>query len=210
MKLRNWTPYYVRCRLRNWTYYRRNQNKPWLTQDALAFLEGWLRPGDEVLEFGAGRSTIYFASRCAKVISFEDNEKWCRRVQGQIERLRLTNAEIRHRADDRYNYEVLQLPDRSVDVVLIDGNWVAGRSRMWPAINSLRKLRPGGIMVFDNINWYVPSGSRSPNSIRELQPEDPNHARTIEFLSLTKAWRRVWSTNGIWDTLILFCDPAGV
>jgi putative heme iron utilization protein len=46
-------------------------NWPWLTKEAILLLERLLRPDDIGLEFGSGRSTIWFAERVEKLISIE-------------------------------------------------------------------------------------------------------------------------------------------
>lgn len=60
-------------------------------------------------------------------------------------------------------------------------------------------LRPGGVLVLDNAETYLPTTSRSPwNSTAPATPE------WQRFVDLSADWRCVWTTNGVWDTAIWF------
>jgi len=62
------------------------------------------------------------------------------------------------------------------------------------------KIRPGGFLVFDNVNWYLPSDSRTPHS-RSLGDgvKDPQMQAATDVLA---AWSCTWLTNGVNDTAI--------
>jgi hypothetical protein len=49
---------------------------PWFTEGAKAWLEANILPTDKVLEFGGGRSTIFWASRAERVTSVEASPDW--------------------------------------------------------------------------------------------------------------------------------------
>jgi hypothetical protein len=42
---------------------------PWLTRQAVEILEDWLKPGYVGLEWGSGRSTLWFARRVSHLTS---------------------------------------------------------------------------------------------------------------------------------------------
>ncbi|MFO1490867.1 MAG: hypothetical protein U1F87_08170 [Kiritimatiellia bacterium] len=56
--------------------HHRHPEPPWLTRAANERLLALTGPRDTVLEFGAGRSTLFFARRCARVESVEHNAEW--------------------------------------------------------------------------------------------------------------------------------------
>ena len=78
------TPQYVVDRFRDKSYRRRHPDQPWLNRDAINVIDGWLRPGDSVLEFGAGRSTSWFATRVRHVVSFESSPSWIQTVTTEV------------------------------------------------------------------------------------------------------------------------------
>jgi hypothetical protein len=55
-----------------------------------------------------------------------------------------------------------EIPDLSLDFVLVDGIY-----RNFGALRSIAKIKPCGLIVDDNVNCFLPSRSRSPNSRTE-------------------------------------------
>ena len=49
---------------------------PWFASDSISWLEHNLRPDDSVLEFGGGRSTLFFLGRCNWVTTVETSPEW--------------------------------------------------------------------------------------------------------------------------------------
>ncbi len=49
---------------------------PWFTYSAIDFLKERLNNKLNILEFGSGNSTLFFAERVKKVISFEHSKDW--------------------------------------------------------------------------------------------------------------------------------------
>lgn len=60
---------------------RAHPDEPWITKQAVATLSSWLKPTDRGLEWGAGRSTAWFARRVAHVTSVESDPVWFERVR---------------------------------------------------------------------------------------------------------------------------------
>ena len=202
------TPRYVIDR--TWVMYwqRRYPGAPWLTARAVDILSEWLRPDDTVFEWGSGNSTVWFSERVARVVSVEHDNAWYTKVgmalqsraQARVER---HLVETREGDDDpsagRYVDMVATTPDDSIDTILVDG---IHRDRC--AIRSLAKIRPGGLLVLDNADWYIRTGSRTPGSKRTHEQRTPTWAR---FDSAVSSWRRIVTTNGVWDT-VLWVKPA--
>ena len=121
--------------------------------------------------------------------------------------MNISNADLRHcpdallEGDDGSSSDYVgvanEFADESVDFVLIDGI-----HRGAVAMHVTPKVRRGGLVVIDNVNWYLPSNSRSPAS-RTLD-DGPAEANWETFSRMTKDWRRIWTSSDVWDTLILF------
>jgi len=176
---------------------RRHPDDPWLTADAIAFLGQWVQPGDRCLEWGSGRSTWWLAARGASVATVEHDEAWAAAVlakpsgPGAIE--------LVHVAADREDDYVAAHPDLGgVDLALIDGIHREGC-----ALRAVTEVRPGGLLVVDNIERHLPSRSTSPEARGQQAPEPGWRA----FAEATEGWRRWWTTNGVTDTALWF-KPA--
>ena len=193
---RHWTPRYVAARIAEARYHRAYPDLPWLTTAANEILTHWLRPSDVGLEFGSGRSTLWLSSRMSRLTSVEHDEAWYRRVRAGLEEAGRTNVELLHAPKD-YLGVFGSIGDGSVDFVLVDG---MERDRC--ATEAIRVLRPGALLVIDNVNWYLPSDSHAPASRRvEQGPDGPVWSAFVESVA---GWRRVWTSSGVTDTALFF------
>jgi predicted O-methyltransferase YrrM len=189
----HWTPRYVLDRSRLAIHQRRHRDEPWLTADAVCFLNAWVRPTDRYLEWGSGSSTMWFAARVASVTSIEHDSQWAQRVAQATVRL---GAAI-HLVDE---HDVDRYASRPEGVVEVDIALVDGIHRDRCALASIDVVVAGGIVVIDNVERYLPSDSRSPESIGHGWETDG--WRTFD--ELTPDWRRYWTTNGVTDTAVFF------
>jgi predicted O-methyltransferase YrrM len=204
--IKHWTPFYIVSRIRVMFDHKLHPANPWLTRDAVRLLEQLLRPEDIALEFGSGRSTFWIARRVKKLTSVEHEAAWHGQGMQTLDREKLGNVELLHRALDVSEAEGMSaayvrfldsVPDASVDFCLVDGVY-----RGYCALGSLAKMKAGGLIVVDNAEFFLPSPSKSPG-VRspDAGPLDDAWRR---FAKETEDWRRVWTTNGVWDTLLLF------
>lgn len=137
---------YVAARLRNILYQVIHPGRPWLTQPAIAFLMTWLKPDMTGFEWGSGKSTLWLARRCAKLVSVEDDSEWFARVRHKVERLGVDYCLIPTSAGcDEYAGRIAEYPDGHFDFILVDGSC---RDRCVELAS--RKVRKGGIVVLDN------------------------------------------------------------
>lgn len=203
-KVSHWSPAYVIARTKEIIWHRSAPEAPWLTKDAVSILTSYLRESDVGLETGSGRSTRWFGRRVGHLTSIEDNREWFATVKKQLEGDSLTNVDLylheSVNASDRdqpYVRAIDSLPDESLDFALIDGAW---RDRC--TLSALPKIKPGGVLIIDNVNWYLPSQSLSPNS--RSHREGPNGSSWREVAVEIEDWRRIWTSSGVTDTALFF------
>lgn len=194
----HWTPRYIYNRINLMIDEFLHPERPWLTKEAVLLLERLLKPDDVGLEFGSGRSTIWFAKRVKKLISTEHDNFWFEKINKKLKEKGLINK-VDYKLKNENNYlDILNdIKDNSVDFVLVDG-----LKRDVCASKSIPKLNPGGLLIIDNINWFIPSKSYSPNSKRDNNFESKIWQDIWE--KEIKDWRKIWTSNGVTDTLIAF------
>ena len=196
---RHLTPRYIVNRLRLMAYERRHPDDPWLTADAVRWLDRWLRPQHEGLEWGCGRSTIWFARRVAGLTSAESDADWYTRVQERLADAGLAEHISIRLTQHEAAYVGISEGIEVVDFALVDG---IASIRAECALSCIEKIRAGGIIIVDNVNWFIPRErpSHAPNS-RRLSDGYAN-SRWEEFHHLVTDWPVVWTTNGVTDTAI--------
>lgn len=154
-------------------YNRRMREAPWLVYEAIHELSRRIKSDWRAFEYGSGRSTLYFARRCAQLISVEHDPRWYVHVRGELERsglehctilLHLPERTTDRTADpsdpaayvsgklgyarcsfERYVQAIDSCSDESLDLVVVDG-----RSRPACLLHAAPKLRPGGLLVLDD------------------------------------------------------------
>jgi hypothetical protein len=191
-------------RFKLFLYEIKHPDYPWLTQQVNEILQSWLRKTDVGLEWGSGRSTIWFARRVANLTSVEHDPSWYGKVKTKLSKCGMTNTKF-------YLYEIPpncgsgqsnpyvsiadSFPGNSLDFALIDG-----RLRSECALGVLKRIKTGGLLIIDNINLFLPSNSHSPNSRTEQAGPSSENWRLLA--DLLAKWRRIWTSNGITDTAI--------
>jgi len=204
------TPRYVRDRTRQMLYERAHPEDPWLTPAAIRLLSTLLRSTDRGVEFGAGRSTTWLAARVGALTSVEHDPQWHETVAAALKDRGLGNVESILAAEDQptedsggsaYARTALAFPEASLDFALVDG-----RHRGYTAKFIMPRLKPGGMLIIDNVNWYLPCQSKAPNSrTAALGPATVVWAEVWRELA---GWRTIWTSSGVWDTAI-FIRPGG-
>jgi predicted O-methyltransferase YrrM len=206
----HWTPRYIRARAHQALYQRTHPDAPWLTPEAIRLLDSMLRPSDIGAEFGSGRSTLWLARRCARLTSAEHDEAWHATVSGALVAEGITHVDYQcHPRDepdvtgDRSAYAQVAelLGDESIDFALVDGVY-----RDYVTLFLLPKIRPGGLLVIDNVNRYLPSLTMSPASLRP--PAAPATAAWEQAAVDLSEWRQIWTSSGVWDTAIFVKAPG--
>ncbi len=207
---KHWSFQYLFDRLVEKNYRRRNPQVPWLAPAAVEFLDGYLRKTDNMLEFGSGRSTLWFAHRVNHITSVEHNPDWYAKIETKIKELSMVNITyiLQPKQDDSIpakesNYVNItrNFSPSSMDVVLVDGTY-----RAQCVLKSLPVLKLGGILVIDNVNRYLPGNSAAPNS--RSNSTGPIDEEWQQVFNLISNWRYFWTSNGISDTAFYFKPQA--
>ncbi len=180
-------------------YFRRHPASPWLAPSAVGLLEDAVDQASLVIEFGSGRSTRWLAIRSARVLSVEHDEEWYRRIKLALEADDIHNVDYRFvgagSVDESrlYTAPLGEVAPGTVDVVIVDG-----LHRAACANAAIDLLRPGGSLVVDDAQRYLPSHSRSPGAIPyDSAPSDPAWAA---FRYSTRTWEARWVLSGVSDT----------
>ncbi|MBU4153157.1 MAG: class I SAM-dependent methyltransferase [Proteobacteria bacterium] len=159
-----------------------------------------IKRDDIGVEFGSGRSTLWLAKRMRHLTSVESDSVWYEKVRSLIHSAGLSSVVDYRKYDNESEYarQATLFTDNSIDFCLIDGV-----ARDQCALTMLSKIKSGGIIVVDNINWYLPNDhTRSPDSKRSRD----GAASDIwaAFAKEVSVWRHIWTSNGVFDTCIWF------
>lgn len=118
---------------------------PWITYSCLDFLSTLDFSDCTVFEYGSGSSTLWWSKRAREVYSVEREADWYKRIKPEIP----FNARVTLCANElQYANTILNI-DASFDVVVIDG-----AVRFPCAQAMIPKLKPLGIVILDNTEWY--------------------------------------------------------
>lgn len=200
-KISHLTPRYIINKLIYLWYQRNNPSDPWLTQKSIRRLESLLKKDFNGLEYGAGRSTIWFSKRTNSLVSIESSEEWFEKIASELNELNISNVELIYVPDIKSNCEnyvnkLSEISESSLDYVLIDGS----DDRDYSIMHSISKIKIGGLLIVDNINRYMPSNSKSPGSINNKYDYFSDLWREID--KDLKTWHLIWTSDGITDTAI--------
>jgi len=151
--------------------------QPWLSPEAVSYLEGILTPEFRVLEHGSGGSTLWFASRVHEVIAYELNTNWFDVLSRQCpENVKLCNAD----KPARYKKQ-------SFSLLLIDGEPVTDRITWLQRAPSL--VKSGGWVVLDNANRpeYRDARANFSEFAKLMHTTDGNEPGTLYLV--TEFWK---------------------
>jgi len=204
--IRHLTPVYLKDRLAELWYQRRHMDLPWLTKDANMILSTYLLDTDVGLEFGSGRSTVWLASRSKHLTSVEHYELWYTKVDQMLKDLNTENVDYRFcpkdapddQGDDASYVKVIDtFEPNSIDYALVDGQY-----RAFCVLHLIDKLRPGGLLIIDNVNRYLPCSSKAPATRTFAQ--GPDGEAWVRAAQAIASWRKIWTTSGVTDTAFFF------
>jgi hypothetical protein len=121
---------------------------PWLPFRLIDLLDERLEPGMRVFEYGGGGSTLWFLNHDPELVTDEHDADWARTLgettSGASWKL------LVHPLDDggaAYVGAIDDYPDGHFDLIVVDGRY---RARC--VVASLAKVRPGGMLVVDDVD----------------------------------------------------------
>jgi len=177
------------------------KNKPWLSPASIKILEESLNKKMNGLEYGSGRSTIYFSMKVKQLTCIEHHSEWFSLVSKELSNNNIGNVDyikipvpLEESKEDikiRYSYDfdhendiyreyyekVSEYPDSSFDFILIDG-----RARVECSSRAITKLKSGGMFILDN---------------SERKRYQPVHDKL-------SGWKKINTTTGLTDTTFWF------
>ena len=220
----HWTPQYLRYRLQAAIRAALRPEEPSLTPQAVRELDRRLTHDMVGVEWGSGNTTRFFARRTRHLTSFETDTSYYHWVAGTLRAEGLDNVDYRlipHDFEDEDDEEEMHrnpvvvaadpFADESFDYALIDSAPRGCLSRRVAA-----KIKPGGLLILDNANWYLPP----PATLRPLAPGSvsqvlgtpgstvTHHECWPAFARLIANWTALWSSNGVQMTLVLIKPRA--
>lgn len=129
---------------------------PWITYPAIEYIRQLDLSDKSIFEYGCGNSTEFFTPRCKSIVSIEQTEEWWTQMVRRIGNRYPVNNCIIKLIKERQTYtdSIKSMPRNSIDLIVIDG-W--GRHEC--ALLAPDYLAEGGMILFDNTNWYVESSN---------------------------------------------------
>lgn len=123
---------------------KHGQPIPWITLPCIDFLSERLNDGIELLEFGSGNSTLYFAKTAKHVTSIEHDKEWYEKIKSKSANHRVNIFFCPLQYDSDYCRYALIL-DKKFDLVVVDG-----RDRVNCVKYSLQNLTEVGCILLDD------------------------------------------------------------
>lgn len=196
--IRHVTPRYIYNRVQWKLFEMKNPDKPWVNQEANRLLQTLLVKTDRAIEWGSGRSTKWFSQKVGHLTSVESDTDWYNRVSADLKSSNINNVEYLLRPDlsgesaSEYVRAVDRIPDQSLGFALVDG-----QLREHCALAVIPKIAPGGILMWDNANWFIDWPTKSPAS---RYGRGPLNDLCKQFLDRVRNWRFIWTSRGISDS----------
>jgi hypothetical protein len=192
--------------------------RPWMTFQAISFLESRLDRHCSVLEYGGGGSTLFFLDKGAKVVTVEHDPNWFNILDERIceDKLTLnwtgilkipTVAPVWNNQDpsdpcsyksasDEFNgywfreyvSAVDGYPNMSFDMAVVDG-----RSRPSCIKHAVDKIRIGGYLLLDNTErGYYLSNEKTMNCLNAFCVVLDSFGPTpgLKWFTKTTIWQR--------------------
>lgn len=120
---------------------------PWITFPALDYLSQLDFSQADVLEYGGGQSSLWWAARARTVTTVEGRAAWAEKIRAQAPR----NLQVIGPVEGT-EYVEAPLKDKQVFQIIV----VDGLMRPECARAALPFLAEGGLLILDNADWYTP------------------------------------------------------
>lgn len=147
---------------------------PWLTHPALKVIENWNLDGLNVLEFGGGLSTIWWAAKAGHVMTIETDPVWCDKIRmiatekGLLDKITLFQRPCNEGDQSKIEYYTDIPKWYDPDIIVVDG--ILRNECLTKGIQLLSSSR-GGYIIADNV--YQDFVWLSPASLNIMSPYNP-------------------------------------
>jgi hypothetical protein len=158
----------------------RGEPLPWYTYPAIEYLKQLDFSRASVFEYGAGHSTLFWASTASRVVSVEDDQEWCRILSPRLP----SNCQLILETDIYEYPAVIRRSGDLYDVIVVDGV-ARGMTRLKCAAEAVAHLRPGGLVILDNADW-LPESARLLRSAGLIE---------VDMTGLGPVNRYAWTTS---------------
>ena len=198
-------PYLWRYLVRE-AFQRQHPEVPVMVANAVLILDSWLRPTDRGLEWGSGRSTTWLASRVSHLVTVEHDPAWYARVRRELESrglaakvdyrlLEAPHDQMAEPPEHPYASAADEIKDGTLDFAVVDG-----QMRLRCLERALAKLKPGGLLVLDGANRYLPNRFEKGFTTIQLSRSEPLNQDWRRVWERLSGWRAMNTSDGLWDT----------
>jgi precorrin-6B methylase 2 len=122
---------------------------PWFTYPAIQYIDQFDLSGKDIFEWGCGNSSLFFAERARHITSVEHDEEWYRQMAAS----RRKNQELVQVTLEEYPSAIKRFSSQ-FDIIIIDG-----QRRFDCAREAVGFLKPGGLIIVDNSDWFYASAA---------------------------------------------------
>jgi hypothetical protein len=158
---------------------------PWYTYPAIEYLTQFDFSDRDGFEFGGGNSSQFWARRCRTLTTVESDASWHATIVGAAR----PNQQIIFEQDPARYAATVRRDDRKYGLIIVDG-----LHRKDCAAHAVECLAPGGIIIFDNTDWW-PKTAEFLRSKGLLQ---------VDFTGIGPINRYAWTTS------IFFAEGASL
>ena len=117
----------------------------WYTYPAIEYIKQLDYSDKTIFEYGSGNSSRFWSALAKQVVSVEDDKEWYEKTRPSSgDNLKLVLAA------DKAAYINEILNHDLFNVIIVDGS-----HRYECAQQALKRLRPGGMIILDNSDWFV-------------------------------------------------------
>ncbi len=117
---------------------------PWYTYPAIEYIKQLDCSDKTIFEYGSGNSTLFWAARCRRIVSTEDNPTWYEKIKAQLP----ANADYQLIEDKTGYAQSIHQHSEAFDIIVVDGT-----HRFACAVEALKKLKEDGFIILDNSDW---------------------------------------------------------
>jgi len=149
---------------------------PWYTYPAIEYLEQLDFSACDVFEYGSGNGSKYWSRRARTVTSVEADPRWYESGAREL----AANQQLLLREEKAGYVNALHRAGTNFEIIVIDGAY-----RYNCAIEAVKRLKDGGLIVLDNSDWF-------PNTAKVLR--DAGYTQ-VDFAGVGPVNAYAWCTS---------------